>query len=240
MRRGLAPSAVLLLCASSAAASGFATARFGGEHGHPTTENPTAIYYNPAGLAASEGTHLFADGLFALRRASYEHQRESADTEEPPDAQGANHGKGTLLNFAAVPMLGASTKIGAFAFGIGAYVPFGGSEVWDDNTAFENDPKYPGPVDGVQRWYDIEGTIQSTYLTAAAAAELWDSGMSIGADPLATAVSMARVITGSSPAKLMVGSCARATPESACCSTSVSASLAGSKRNPGAAPSPLG
>ena len=181
MRRGLAPSAVLLLCASSAAASGFATARFGGEHGHPTTENPTAIYYNPAGLAASEGTHLFADGLFALRRASYEHQRESADTEEPPDAQGANHGKGTLLNFAAVPMLGASTKIGAFAFGIGAYVPFGGSEVWDDNTAFENDPKYPGPVDGVQRWYDIEGTIQSTYLTAAAAAELWDSGMSIGA-----------------------------------------------------------
>ena len=40
----------VLSVSSTASASGFATARFGGEHGHPTTDNPTALYYNPAGI----------------------------------------------------------------------------------------------------------------------------------------------------------------------------------------------
>ncbi len=100
---------------------------------------------------------------------------------EPADAQGANVGKAKLLNFAAAPMLGATTRLGPVVVGLGAFVPFGGSEVWSNNEKFTDDPKYPGAVDGVQRWYDIEGTIQSTYVAAAAAAELWDSGVSVGA-----------------------------------------------------------
>jgi long-chain fatty acid transport protein len=121
----------VVLGALDAGASGFATARFGNEHGHPTTGNPTAIYYNPAGLALSDGTHLYADGLFALRRATYTHRAAPSDTPEPPDASGANTGEATLLNFVAAPMLGASTRLGSFALGAGAYVPFGGSERWE-------------------------------------------------------------------------------------------------------------
>jgi long-chain fatty acid transport protein len=45
----------ILTAASGASAAGFATARFGGEHGTVVTTNPTALYYNPAGLGFSEG-----------------------------------------------------------------------------------------------------------------------------------------------------------------------------------------
>ncbi|HMJ10332.1 MAG TPA: hypothetical protein VK524_02945, partial [Polyangiaceae bacterium] len=60
IRSLLAPTTLLVLASSagSAQASGFATARFGSEHGHPTTTNATAIYYNPAGIAESRGTHV--------------------------------------------------------------------------------------------------------------------------------------------------------------------------------------
>ncbi len=53
LRTVVATSAGLasLLAAGTASATGFSTARFGGEHGHPMTNNPTALYYNPAGLA---------------------------------------------------------------------------------------------------------------------------------------------------------------------------------------------
>src|SRR5688572_8894505 len=61
----------LLAWNSTAHASGISTARFGGEHGHPTTDNATAIYYNPAGIALSKGTHIFVDATLALRWASY-------------------------------------------------------------------------------------------------------------------------------------------------------------------------
>lgn len=170
-----------VLCgASTAHASGFATARFGGEHGHPTTTNPTAIYYNSAAMTSADGTHLFADGMFALRRTSYTHEPAPSDVPVPADTEGANSGEATLTNFAAVPMLGATTRIGDLALGLGAYLPFGGEETWGKNDAFEDDPVYPGPVDGVQRWYSIEGRIQSYYLTLAAAHPIGDTGLSVG------------------------------------------------------------
>jgi long-chain fatty acid transport protein len=164
--------------APPANASGFATARFGSEHGHPTTSNATAIYYNPAGIAQSEGTHLFADALVALRTASYERRVSASEEPEPPDAAGANSGEATLLNVVAAPMLGATSRFGDLAAGIAAYVPFGGSERWDQNSAFEDHPRYPGPVDGVQRWYSIHGDIQSMYFTLALAYALGD--LSVG------------------------------------------------------------
>ncbi len=169
-----------LLGATTAQASGFATARFGGEHGHPTTENPTAIYYNPASLTGSSGTHLFAEGMFVLRRASYAHEPAPTDVTPPADARSANSGEATLTNFAAVPMLGASTRLGRLAVGAGFYVPFGGGESWGNNDAFADHPLYPGPVDGVQRWYSIEGTIESLYFTLAAAYPVSDTGLSVG------------------------------------------------------------
>lgn len=177
---GAAALLALVSSAGSAEASGFATARFGSEHGHPTTTNATAIYYNPAGIAESRGTHLYVDGLFAIRRATFEHDQAATDVEEPGGAEGANTGEASLLNFAAAPMAGVTTRVSDFALGLGAYVPFGGATSWDQNDDFDDDSAYPGPVDGVQRWHTINGEIRSLYVTLAAAYQLGASGLSLG------------------------------------------------------------
>src|SRR5262249_47590196 len=155
--------------------SGISTARFGGEHGTVVTTNPTAIYYNPAGIAESEGTNIFLDANIALRHASYTHAQAvdprtgrpdpnvTGDTNEPVDAKGANYGEGTLFNVVAAPMIGASTKLGDFALGAGFYIPFGGHSIWDRNDAFKGSTKYPGAYYGPARWYSIEGEIISYY-----------------------------------------------------------------------------
>ena len=113
-----------LVWTGSASAGGFATARFGGEHGNPMTSNATAVYYNPAGLAESEGIHLFLDGNLALRSVSYTHLQAPTDDVTAPQA---NTGEATLFNVAAAPMLGASARLGDLALGAGVYVPFGGA-----------------------------------------------------------------------------------------------------------------
>ena len=173
---------------STAEAAGFATARFGGEHGHPTTDNPTAIYYNPAGLAEdAPGAEdklwhikILADGNFALRWASWNHQQSPTDEPEPESATGANTGDAELFNFAAAPMVGASFQIENFGFGLGFFVPFGGASTWDKNATFENHPEYAGPVDGVQRWHTIDGVIRSMYISGAMAFNIKEIGLSIG------------------------------------------------------------
>ncbi len=159
------------LLPASALAAGFATARFGGEHGHPLATNATAIYYNPAALTQNEGYHLFLDGNIAFRSLSYT-RTDAVDA--------ANNGEATLSNVAAAPMLGATAKFGDLALGLGAYVPFGGTGVWDKADAWKNNTQYPGAYDGAQRWYAIEGTIQSTFVTLAAAYEIPQIGLSVG------------------------------------------------------------
>ena len=59
--------------AGDASASGFATQHFGGEQGNVLTSNPTALYYNPAGIGFSEGIHLYLDGNIAIRHATWSH-----------------------------------------------------------------------------------------------------------------------------------------------------------------------
>ncbi len=177
-----------LFTADYAMASGFATARFGGEHGHPTTENATAIYYNPAGIAEDTPgfekkfwrVKLFVDGNLALRWASWSHQLSASDAPEPEGAQGANSGTGELFNVIGSPMAGGAVQIENFAIGAAFYVPFGGQSVYDKNEAFENHPQYAGPVDGVQRWHSIDGTIRSMYISVAAAYDILDR-VSLGA-----------------------------------------------------------
>lgn len=161
-----------------ALAGGFATARFGGEHGNPITVNPTAVYYNPAGLADSEGIHLFLDGSFALRAASYAHAQAATDDVTVPDA---NTGEARLLNVAAAPMLGASARIGDLALGAGVYVPFGGAASWGRNSAFDGNRDLAGPVDGVQRWHSIESSLQAMYFTLAVATKIPALRLSLGA-----------------------------------------------------------
>ncbi|MBI4706287.1 MAG: outer membrane protein transport protein [Deltaproteobacteria bacterium] len=175
----LATATLLPLCllAARAEAGGLSVARFGGEHGHPTTDNPTAIYYNPAGIGLSHGVNVFLDGSFALRSIDYYRaapaEPEDNEVPEPADAKGANNGQATLFNVIALPMIGATAKFGdkplAGAVGLGFYVPFGGTAIWGKDESFANSTTYPGPYDGTQRWYSIDGTIRSLFFTAAAA-----------------------------------------------------------------------
>lgn len=177
-----------VVAASDALASGFATARFGGEHGHPTTDNPTALYYNPAGIA--EDTvgfekkdwrfKIFADGNLALRWAGWDHPASPLDEPEPADAPGANSGEADLFNVVVAPAAAITFQYENFGVGFGFFVPFGGASKWDKNDKFEGDPNYAGPVDGVQRWHAIDGTLRSLYFTLGAAYDIVDR-VSIGA-----------------------------------------------------------
>jgi len=174
--------------ASTAAASGFSTARFGGEHGHPTTDNPTALYFNPAGLALGTGHRIYADGALALRHARYDRPVgaiSNPGTGTPEDALDANSGKAELDNWNLIPFGALVSDLGMenLGVGLGVYVPLGGSASWARNEAFEGGrgETYPGAVDGVQRWFTIEGTIRSLYLTAAAAYRIPSIRLAIGA-----------------------------------------------------------
>ncbi len=175
-------------------ASGIAAARFGGEHGHPTTDNPTAIYYNPAGIALSKGTHIFVDGTIALRWAGYERPAAGPDDvgagsspvqnnqETLGLAPGANDGKASLFNAIASPFFGVSSDFGTdFIYGgLSVSFPFGGSAVWDKNSVYAGNEQFPGAVDGQQRWYSIDGAIRSMYVTGALAFNIRKIGLSIG------------------------------------------------------------
>jgi long-chain fatty acid transport protein len=175
-------------------ASGIAAARFGGEHGHPTTDNATAIYYNPAGIALSKGTHIFVDGTIALRWAGYERPAAGPDdvaggsfpTQNNQEilelAPGANDGKASLFNAIASPFVGVTSDFGTdFIYGgLSFSVPFGGSAVWDKNSVYEGNEQFPGAVDGQQRWYSIDGSIRSMYITGALGFNIRKIGLSIG------------------------------------------------------------
>ena len=181
---GLAAGVCLL--GSTAQASGLAAARFGGEHGHPTTDNPTAIYYNPAGIALKPGTRILLDVNMAFRWASYQRPESAINTpgtNTPDDGIDANSGTAKLQNTLVSPFLGASSDFGTkiFSAGIAGYFPFGGQAVWGQNSKYANSSAYPGAHDGVQRWYTIDGKIRSMYLTGAVAFNIPSIGLSIGA-----------------------------------------------------------
>lgn len=164
----LALLATSALAPASAWAGGFSATRFGGEHGHPATDEPTAIYYNPAGLAYGHGTRIQVEGLFVYRTVDY--TRDPGDIDDPaatPDDIAANSGKGSLGNVIISPFLGVSTDLGidGLGLGFGFYAPFGGQTSWDKNTAFENNDTYPGALDGPARWSSIEGEQRSIYVS---------------------------------------------------------------------------
>jgi len=183
-------TAALVTAPAPAGATGFLVARFGGEHGPPTTDNPTAIYYNPAGLSLMGGTRLYLDGTFAWRSFTYDRDPGAIDNllSDPnvgtgtPEGDGvaANSGEASLFNLLGNPFFGVATDFGVDNLGVGLafYVPFGGSTVFDDAAASD---KYPGAIDGSARWWVIEGTIKSMYVSAAASYRFPEIGLSVGA-----------------------------------------------------------
>lgn len=183
-----------LLAATTAQAGGLNAAIFGADHGAVTADNPTAIYYNPAGLAASRGLNIFLDGTFYYRLASFSHGQlcppaaeptqcaatpSNNEYGEPDSALGANYGTGSLTNFGALPMMGATLRLPlgkdfGLALGAGFFAPFGGASSWSKNDDFDGHPRYPGAVDGVQRWSTIDGTMRVLFISGAAALSIHD------------------------------------------------------------------
>ncbi len=172
--------ALALFSALDARASGFGVARFAGEHGHPTTDNATAAYFNPAALSLSEGAHLFLDANLAYRRMIYDRPPHPSDAPAPPDAADANTGQAVLSNFLVGPTLAASTRLDDFAFGLIACVPFGAPVQFEQREKYQNHPRLPGPVDGVSRWHAIDGVFVTGQLAAAASYRLSEPGLSLG------------------------------------------------------------
>ncbi len=169
---------------ATAHAGGFLVARFGGEHGHPTTTDATALYYNPAGLAFASGTRVYLDGSFALRTATYDRPAGAIDhvgTGTPSDGVSANSGRATLSNAIASPFFGVVSDLGqpGLAVGLSFSTPFGGPSVWDSRDTLKTSP-YPGAVDGPQRWASIDGTIRSSYVTLGGAYQIAPARLSIG------------------------------------------------------------
>ncbi|MBW2528140.1 MAG: outer membrane protein transport protein [Deltaproteobacteria bacterium] len=177
----LALSLGVLCTPRSAGATGFSSARFGGEHGTPTSPNPTALYYNPAAITGADGVHLLADAVLLLRDTRYEHAKAPTDEPEPAGMEGANSDTAHLFNPTVLPMLGATFDVGDFAFGAAFYIPFGGGTMWDENDRFAGNVQYPGAVGGSQRWHALDGTMYMMYWTAGAAYEIPETGLSIGA-----------------------------------------------------------
>ena len=191
-------TAVLAGGAGPARAAGFAAARFGGEHGNVTTSNPTALYYNPAGIAFSSGTRLFGDGTLALRRATWTYAPSGEDASEPPGTEGANAGRASLLNLFGGPMLGLTTRLGDLALGLSLSVPFGGRARWSGNDRFQNHPAFPLAADGVQRWHGIEGSLTFLYATVGVAYRVGRLGLGATGNLIRSSIRtvQARTFTG--------------------------------------------
>lgn len=174
-----------LAAASNASASGFSVARFGGEHGNPTTTNGTSLYYNPAGFAASDGTHVLIDITAAWRSASYKHTEAPSDysatgTRDTDLAREANTHEGTLFNIIPSPSAFVTTKFGDLGLALGFFTPFGGAAKWDKNDDLKDNDTYQGLSDGGQRWYTIDGQLRISYLSLGAGYHLADTGLSFG------------------------------------------------------------
>lgn len=191
---GLALALVAVAFDRSAHAAGFATARFGGEHGNVTETNPFALYYNPGALGFSHAPlSSFLDVQLALRQATYTHEAPAAPPQEP-DQQFGNSGKATLFNAFGAPAIAVSSRFDNLAFGIGFFVPFGGFAHWDQTQGL--DPatlaKYPRAADGVARWHIISGEVSSIYFTAGVAYRLGPLSVGVGGNLVLSTVRLSQ------------------------------------------------
>ncbi|MDD5138988.1 MAG: outer membrane protein transport protein [Verrucomicrobiales bacterium] len=107
----------------------FATAR--GEAFVATADNPSAIYYNPAGITQIEGSNVRM-GIYAIDyHISF----------KPPSGQAnTGHTYNEQDNFAAIPQFfyTCSPTNLPMSFGLGIYSPFGGNMSWPQDTGFRS------------------------------------------------------------------------------------------------------
>lgn len=161
-----APSAAAVLCGvllaapTTLRASGYATARFGGEDGHPTAAHPSALYYNPAALTELEGLSVSIDGSLVLRHFSYRHEAAPTDVPPPEGVDDGNTGTSAVTHPMGAPSAFAAWRLGDAVVAAGVFVPFGGTY---EGPGDGPDGAYPGTVDGPGRWHLISGEIADVY-----------------------------------------------------------------------------
>ena len=119
----LAPSSLLGLGIRIADQDPVATAR--GNAFGATADNPSAIYYNPAGITQLEGHNASLGGYGITLKSTYNSPSTSGDVS-------------TESEFVLVPQLyyTFSGRNGPLAFGMGIYSPYGLGLEWPDDTGF--------------------------------------------------------------------------------------------------------
>jgi long-chain fatty acid transport protein len=163
MRRQLMIGLSLCLIAERSEAAGFhideQDARATGRAGAVTasTNNPSAIYYNPAGLAQLDGIQAAVGASLVSPDAAFVATATEGET------------RVDLRRF-PLPQVYASAKLGNwFAAGVGLYAPFGLAIRWPETS--------PG------RTQVREAELQAPFITPAAAVDLsrWVPGLALGA-----------------------------------------------------------
>jgi long-chain fatty acid transport protein len=179
------------LVPSVARAGGFATARFGGEHGTAADSAVGSIYYNPGAIGLLDGHHLTIDAAFALRTAEYQRDADAIDDStltaveraglDREQAIAALSGSATLDDWVVLPFAGAVSDLGIerspLRVGAAFFVPFGGQSSWDEQA---DDPTFLGARDGPARWYNVEGTIRSLAVALAVAYRIEPARLAFG------------------------------------------------------------
>jgi long-chain fatty acid transport protein len=183
-----------VLVAPRAQASGFDTALFGNDDGHPAIGNPYAVYFNPAAMVDVRGTEMTGAATIALHSESYDRPAsaltpESSNNTGDPGYIQSNTGHASLLNTLAAPFLGVVTDFGRspLRLGLATYAPFGGTVAWDKNHSFGDGSPVPGGYDGPQRWSSLSTVTTSLAASLAVAYSFEKLHLGIGA-----AVSMVR------------------------------------------------
>lgn len=107
----------------------FATAR--GEAFVATADNPSAIYYNPAGITQLDGINL-RGGLYGLYY--------QPSFTPPKGAPNHSNTYDETDNFAAIPRFFYTHALTntPFSFGLGVYAPYGGKMNWPEKTGFRS------------------------------------------------------------------------------------------------------
>lgn len=173
--------------------AGFSSQTFGGEHGNVVETNPTALYYNPGGLGFSDKTSIGLYGSLAMRSATWTHPQAADDYPDPAGAQGADTGKATLFNVFGGPSVAASTHISKdLVVAAGIFAPFYGLSHWDKNQAFAGSTKYPQAVDGVQRWFAVDGRVEVLYFSVGSAYRLGPLSFGASANFISSSFSLSQ------------------------------------------------
>jgi long-chain fatty acid transport protein len=198
------------LPAGAAHAAGFASDRFGGEHGNAVATNPTSLYYNPAGMAfGHEGLDAFVDAALALRSASWNHTSPPPGPSDQPFSQAGNSGTAALFNVFGGPDIAATFRFGDLSIGGGVFAPFAGRESWGTNSAFP--AQYPSGTTcaadgacplaggGVQRWHVTDGSLTFIYGTVGIAYRLGPLAIGASGNVIDSSMELTQAHTLSGP-----------------------------------------